>query len=413
MTDRNPLSRLWVLMATIFVDMVGFFIVLPLLPFYAEKLGADPIRVGALVSMFALAQLVSAPLWGRLSDRYGRRPMILLGLLVAAVAYAIFESADAVWLLFLSRFVQGAGSGTTSVVQAYVSDSVDRKDRAKALGWLTAASSAGVMTGPAVGSLAATFGWIGPGHLAAGLCILNFLFALRWLPESSTPGSKKESGSESGHPARGATRKTIMQFLLHPNGSLARLIWIYTFGMMSFMAMNGVLALYLERVFGINETTIGWFFMYVGAVSLVMRSIILGPMVARFGERRVMRMGALSVATGMSLIPFAASIPALCMAVIFIPIGMALLFPTTTSLVSSRAPEGRTGMIFGVQQAYGGVARMLGPIWAGAVFQHIGIRWPFWIAAGVMVFARVIAGQVKKDEPAEPELGALVAEEPF
>jgi MFS family permease len=155
MDPRDFIRRLWVLMLTVFVDMIGFLIVLPLLPFYAEKLGADPFLVGALVSIFALAQLAAAPLWGRLSDRYGRRPAILGGLLISAVSYVLFESAGTVWVLFLSRLVQGGGAGTVGVVQAYVSDVVPAKDRAKALGWLTVASSAGVMIGPAIGSLAA------------------------------------------------------------------------------------------------------------------------------------------------------------------------------------------------------------------------------------------------------------------
>ncbi len=390
MSNGAELKKIWVLMATVFVDMLGFFIILPLLPFYAGKLGADPIRIGAMVSMFALAQLVSAPLWGRMSDRYGRRPMILIGLLVAAVAYSIFEVADSVWLLFLSRFVQGAASGTTGVIQAYVSDSIDREERAKALGWLTAATSAGVMMGPAVGSLAV--GRIGPGYLAAAVCLLNFAFGWRWLPE---PETSKAAGHER---QRGSTRRAIREFLLHPTRPLPRLVWIYTFGMMSFMAMNGIFALYLERVFGINERSIGWFFMYVGGVSLIMRSLFLGPAVARLGERKAMRVGALGVALGMALVPFAGSIWTLCAAITLVPFGTALLFPTTTSLVSQRAEEGQTGMILGVQQSFGGVARMLGPILAGAVFQFVGIRWPFWLAAILMVFAYLMAGGVATAE---------------
>jgi MFS family permease len=391
-SDGHALKKIWVLMATVFVDMLGFFIVLPLLPFYAEKLGADPIRVGALVSMFALAQLVSAPLWGRLSDHYGRRPMILMGLLVAALAYSIFEIADSVWLLFLSRFVQGAASGTTGVIQAYVSDSIRREERAKALGWLTAATSAGVMMGPVVGSLAV--GRIGPGYLAAAVCLLNFAFGWRWLPEAKEPATPSRE-------RRGGTRRAIVEFLLHPTRPLPRLVWIYAFGMMAFMAMNGIFALYLERVFGIDERSIGWFFMYVGGVSLIMRSLLLGPAVAKLGERGAMRLGALGVAVGMALAPFAGSIWTMCAAITFIPLGTALLFPTTTSLVSQHAPEGETGMILGVQQAFGGVSRMVGPIWAGAVFQFVGIRWPFWLAAILMVFARLMAGGVGRAEGAD------------
>jgi len=393
MDARDFIKRLWVLMLTVFVDMIGFLIVLPLLPFYAEKLGAEPVHVGALISIFAAAQLASAPLWGRLSDRYGRRPMILGGLMISAVSYLLFESAATVWLLFLSRFVQGMGAGTVGVVQAYLSDSVPSKDRAKALGWLTAATSAGVMLGPAIGSLSAAYGLIGPGYLAAILCVLNLLFAWRWLPESSN----RPAGQ---HPkqVKGATRKVMMEVLRRPTTGVGALIWIYAMGMMAFMAMNGVLALYLERRFGINEKTIGWFFVYVGGISLVMRTLVLGPMVRRFGEIGVLRAGTVSMALSLATLPFCRNFIELAFAVLLMPVGTALLFPTTTSLVSRRASADQTGLVLGVQQLFGGVARMIGPIWAAVVFQHVGIRSPFWIAAGLMLFVRVFATTVQ-DEP--------------
>ncbi|HSK80845.1 MAG TPA: MFS transporter, partial [Thermoanaerobaculia bacterium] len=186
MQESGPASmkQLSVLMATVFVDMVGFTMVLPLLPFYTTSLGASPFVVTVLISSYAFAQLTTAPLWGRFSDRYGRRPMILLGLMASAVAYAIFGLAETLWLFAVSRLFQGgAAGGMTGVVQAYVADSVGPEDRAKALGWVTAATSAGVMIGPAAGSLAARLGQEAPGFLAAGLCVMNFLFAWKWLPE--------------------------------------------------------------------------------------------------------------------------------------------------------------------------------------------------------------------------------------
>jgi MFS family permease len=312
-------------------------------------------------------------------------------LLISAAAYVLFESADSTWLLFVSRFVQGFGAGTVGVVQAYLSDSVAKEDRAKAFGWLTAATSAGVMVGPAIGSLAASYGTIGPGYLAAILCVVDFIFAFFWLKETSpTRASEKDRPS-----TRGSTRQVIIEIVRHPRSLVAKLIWIYALGMMAFMAMNGVLALYLERIFGVTEATIGWFFVYVGGVSLVMRSLILGPTVRRFGEVRVMRAGTISIGLGLASIPLAHNFWELGAAVILIPIGTALLFPTTTSMVSHCGPADQTGLTLGVQQAFGGVARMLGPLWAGAAFQSFGVRIPFWLAATVMVGSWLVASSVK------------------
>jgi predicted MFS family arabinose efflux permease len=407
MDPRDFMRRLWVLMLTVFVDMIGFLIVLPLLPFYAEKLGASPFLVGALVSVFALAQLTAAPLWGRLSDRYGRRPAILGGLLISAVSYVLFESAGTVWILFLSRLVQGAGAGTVGVVQAYVSDVVPAKDRAKALGWLTAATSAGVMIGPAIGSLAAALGTIGPGYLAAGLCVLNLLFGSLWLPESVAkpkPGSRQPV-------ARGTARRQFMSILQHPSGRVAAPVWIYALGMMAFMAMNGVLALYLERRFEVTEKTIGWFYVYVGAISVVMRALVLGPMVRRFGEVRTLRMGIVCIGLGLASLPLARNFSELALTVLLIPVGTALLFPSTTSIVSHRVESNQTGLVLGVQQAYGGIARMLGPLWSGAAFQHLGIRTPFWLAALLMGAVWVFSGTVREEGSAEdlsPEVETIL-----
>src|SRR5258705_10949365 len=168
----NTLKQLYVLMATVFVDMMGFMIVLPTLPFHARRLGARPIVVTAIVSSFFAAQMISAPLWGRFSDRYGRRPTLIWALLISAGAFALFGFATSITWLFVFRLVQGAGGGTTGVVQAYVGDAVPPGERTKALGWISASTNAGVALGASLGSLAAHLGSQGPGLVAAGLCIL-------------------------------------------------------------------------------------------------------------------------------------------------------------------------------------------------------------------------------------------------
>ena len=421
MSRRAALARLSVLMATVFVEMVGFLVVLPLLPFYATRLGGDALAVGLMVSAFAVAQLATAPLWGRLSDRAGRRPTILGGLVVSVAAHLLFalacsERAAAalapeglLGILFLSRLVQGAGSGTTGVVQAYVSDSVAPTERAKALGWLTAAASAGVMLGPLVGSLAATAGPAVPGLVAAGLCLANAAFGSRYLAEpGGTAARAAAAAAGEAAPPRRSVRRMMAAVVTHPLRPASALILIYAVGMMAFMAMNAVLALFLQARFGVTERSIGWFYTYVGGVSLVMRSLVLGPAVERFGEARVLRLGLTSLAAGFALLPLAPGLGSLALAVLLVPVGTALLFPVTSSLVSRVAATGEVGQTMGVQQAFGGIARMVGPMWAGAAFQHLSPAAPFWISSALALVLLPYAVRCARG-PALPD-GALPPE---
>jgi multidrug resistance protein len=383
-SDRAILSRIWVLMLTVFVDMLGFLMVLPLLPFYAKDLGASASTIGLLVASFSMAQLTTSPLWGRLSDRWGRKPVLLIALFSSVIAYLVFAVADSIWMLLLCRVAQGAGGGTTGVVQAYISDAVVPESRAKALGWLSAATNAGVMIGPAIGSLAAGLGPHAPGLVAAALCLLNVVSAWRFLPESSV---RRSGVAADGVPARkrGSLRVLAKETFRNPRAPVPSMIWIYSLGMLAFMGMNGVLALYLGARFGITAKTIGWFYVYVGGASLVMRTLLLGPAVRRFGEHGVIRLGLGALAAGLLLMPVGRDILSFAVAVLLIPVGTALLFPATSSLLSRFAVKEEVGQTLGLQQTFGGVARMIGPIAGGFAFQHLGISSPFWAGSALMV----------------------------
>jgi MFS family permease len=323
--------------------------------------------------------------------------MILGGLLISAFAYVLFEHAASLWVLFLSRLFQGAGSGTTGVVQAYLSDSVDSEHRAQALGWITAATSAGVMLGGAVGSLALEIGVVPPGYLAAGLCGLNLFFAWRWLPEpprDTTPGVELVDRS---------SRRVFQEIFRHPAGSIGALVWIYTAGMMALMAMSGMLSLYLQRRFGVPATRVGYAYFYVGALSMVMRALVLGPVVRRLGEVRTLRVGLACMAVGLAVMPVADTVWQFALPVALMPIGTAFLFPATTSLVAGRGGRGRTGTVLGAQQAVGGIARLLGPFLAGLAFQYLGSGSPFWLASLLMLGALLFSTVVEEGHgPAAP-----------
>ncbi len=396
------MGKLAVLMVTAFVDMVGLLMVVPLLPFYATRLGGGGLVVGVLVSAFSLAQLVSAPLWGRVSDRYGRRPALLVGLGASAVAYVIFAYADSLWVLLAARLVQGAGGGTVGVLQAYVADATEPRDRAKALGWLSAATNLGVTIGPVIGSASLAFGRPAPGLLAAGLCVLNMGFAFLYLRESRVPHE-----AEEGAPPPVRPRAAVARVLTHAGEPAPRLIWIYAIGMGAFSGFTAVLALFMAARFGVTEKNIGFVFMWTGAISVLVRWLLLGPVVERFGEVRLSRIGQTLLATGLALLPFTglmgrstlslgpwaveARFVVLGLVIALVPLGTAFTFPCVTALLSHTIDARERGVMMGVQQTFGGAARVLGPAFAGWSFEHLGPGYPFWTCA-VLVLGTLFLG---------------------
>jgi multidrug resistance protein len=391
------MGKLIVLMVTAFVDMVGLLMILPLLPFYAKALGGSGFVVGVLVSSFAIAQLLASPFWGRFSDRYGRRPALLIGLTASAIAYVVFAYASSLWLLFISRIVQGAGGGTVSVIQAYVADAMPPEDRAKGLGWLSAATNAGVALGPLLGSLAMSGGRQAPGLLAAALCVVNVVFAARYLTESR---DLTEAHTQPRKPGR--SFEAVLRVVTHPSEPPSRLILIYAIAIGAFQGVGAILALFLNARFGVTEKTIGFFFMYIGVISVLTRAVILGRAVDYFGEVRLSRIGLVLLTIGLASMPFMNRIAAplasadggaagggilpylpLAMAVTLLPLGTAFTFPCVTALLSRVIPGHERGLYMGVQQTFGGMARVAFPILAGYAFDRV-VELPFLVSAALV-----------------------------
>ena len=376
--NASPFKSLSVLIAVAFVDMLGFAMIFPLLPFYALDLGISPQSIGLIIASFSIAQLLSAPLWGRVSDRYGRRPALLIGLLASAVSFVVFAFADSFTLLLASRVIQGAGGGTTGVLHAYVADTVSPKDRARSLGWISAATSAGTMIGPVIGSTAAYWGQAAPGLVAACLCFINVVFAWSRLEESAT-----------GEKIISQERKPIWlaawTIVRDPRARVSRLIWIYALGMLSFSTFTSVITLFLGMDFNVTERNIGYVFLYVGFLGVFMRTLVLGPAVDRLGEIWTMRIGAVSLIVGLVSYPFATGFWSLAIMMPLMPIGTALLFPSTTAQTSRWAEESELGTIMGTAQSFAGMSRVIAPLIATTLFQQQGHGSPFFVGAGYMV----------------------------
>ncbi len=409
---RKIPAKLLTLMATAFVDMIGVLMIFPLLPFYVQDLGGNGVNIlgvhlgiglitSFIVASFTVAQLLSAPMWGRFSDRVGRRPALLIALSASAIAYLIFGFADSLLLLFLSRVVQGAGGGTVGVIQAYVADTTAPQDRARALGWLSATTNLGVALGPVLGSVAIAvgkydllpgpaqlqMGHAAPGIFAAALCLINIAFAARYLTESRDPNDHVPVEGE----VRRTSRQVIWRVISHSSEPSSRLIWIYAIAMGAFQGSFAVLALFLNVRFQVTAQTIGYFFMYVGSISVFTRVLLLGRMVDWLGEAKLSRLGLALLALGVLGMPLAGSLWTLAIAVALIPLGTAFTFPCVTALLSRIIKPRERGLFMGLQQTYGGVARAIAPLFFGWSFDTLGVSSPYFIASAI-IMATILLG---------------------
>jgi len=419
---RKIPAKLFTLMITAFVDMVGLLMIIPLLPFYVKTLGGAGIDVlgvhlgvgtisGIIVAAFTVAQLASAPMWGRFSDRVGRRPTLLIAIGAAGIAYLIFGFAHSLLVLFLSRIVQGAGGGTVGVIQAYVADSTDPKDRARALGWLSATTNLGVALGPALGSFAIALGkrdiipgshtlqmgHAAPGIMAAGLCVLNMIFVARFLKESRDFDEQPHAGE-----IRPTSRQAIWRVISHAREPSSRLIWIYAISIGAFQGSFSVLALFLNARFQVTEQTIFYFFMYIGAISVFTRVLLLGRMVDWLGEANLSRLGLMLLAAGVVGMPLSRNLGMLAIAVALIPLGTAFTFPCVTALLSRVVSQRERGLYMGMQQTYGGVTRIIAPLFYGWAFDTLGVSSPYFFSSAIIA-ATIFLG-FGLDKYARPEV---------
>ena len=412
---RKIPAKLMTLMATAFIDMIGVLMIFPLLPFYVQTFGGSGITIfgyhlgigilsGVIISSFTVAQLISAPMWGRFSDRVGRRPTLIIALIASAIAYLIFGFADSLFLLFLSRVVQGAGGGTVGVIQAYVADSTAPHDRARALGWLSATTNLGVALGPVLGSFAITLGkrdlfpgpatlqmgHAAPGIIAAILCLINIAFAARYLTESR---DATEHAPVEGEVKR-TSREVILRVISHSRENSSRLIWIYAIAMGAYQGSFSMLALFLNARFQVTEQTIGYFFMYVGSISVFTRVLLLGRMVDWLGETKLSRLGLSLLALGVVGMSQSHTLWMLGITVALIPLGTAFTFPCVTSLLSRVISARERGLYMGMQQTYGGVARAIAPLFFGWSFDKLGVSSPYLIASAFILATIFLSPQI-------------------
>jgi MFS transporter, DHA1 family, tetracycline resistance protein len=374
----------------VFTDLVGFGLIIPLLPFYGEHFHASPADVGVLMATYSLAQFIAAPLWGRLSDRVGRRPVLAASLLGATLSYVWLAFSETLWMLFAARALGGFMAGNIATAFAYVADVTTPAHRAKGMGIVGAAFGLGFIFGPAIGGVLAGHDpahadYRTPALVAAGLSALAMILTVALLRES-LPKSVRLAHSRL---PRSSRWRLLAEALRTPG--VGRLIGIAFLATFVFAGMETTFAMWSRRQFGWGPEQNGYLFAFVGLISAAVQGGLVGRLARRFGEHRLVVSGAAGLALGMLAIPFASSVPLLAPAMLVVALGFSLMTPSLNSLVSLRVQSTVQGGTMGVSRSATTLARVLGPGWAGLLFEYVGKDWPYFVGALIMTIVIAIA----------------------
>ena len=373
-------KRLFSILLVVFIDLLGFSLILPLLPYYAETFNASEFTTGLLIASYALMQLIGAPILGRLSDRYGRRPVLLVSVFGTFIGFLLFGFATSLWILFAARILDGITGGNLSVAQAYISDVTDAKNRAKGLGLIGAAFGFGFIIGPVTGGILSQYGYNVPAFVAAGLALINFILIYAWLPESLTK-EKREQLGEQKKPS--FTLDALVTALKRPfTGSL--LITRFFFSL-AFAIFQTIFSLYALAKFNLTARDTGFVLTYVGVLSVFVQGFLVGRLTNRFREDHLITVAVALMAV--SLLGWALAPSVFWLLVVLTPTSISggilntLLSSTLTKTV---APQ-EIGGILGLSASVESSTRIIAPILGGALLEKIGTWSPGAFGAIVMI----------------------------
>ncbi len=389
----NNRKNIWILFFTLIVVMLGFGMVIPILPFYVKSLGASGSALGALMATYGLLQFIFAPIWGSLSDRVGRKPILMLGILGNALAQLLFGLSTQLWMLFAARALAGMlSSATLPTAMAYVSDSTSAEKRSSGMGVVGAAMGIGMVLGPGVGGLLSKQSLSFPFFLACGLSLAALALVFIILPEPSRPTQEAE------RPVSGPRLAVLWQALRGPLGVLFVMSFLLSFGLTNF---EGVFGLYAADRYGYTSGQVGLALTLVGFISAFMQGVMTGPATRRFGEVTVIRAALVGTAIGFGLMALAASTIPMLLAITFFMVSNAMLNPTVASLISKRA-QGGQGMSLGLNNSFLSLGRIAGPLWAGNIYE-LNLNAPYLTGALIMLVGLWVSLSKLHAEPAPNE----------
>ena len=391
--SRSPLIIIFV---TIFIDLVGFGIVIPVLPLYAEKFGASEAVVGVLLGIYSAMQFVFAPVLGKLSDKVGRRPVLLVSLIGTSLGFLLMGLANTLWLLFVARIVDGITGGNISTAQAYIADVTSPEERSKGMGLIGAAFGLGFIFGPLIGGVMTHISPAAPFLFAAGLAAANATALFFLLPESLS----------SEHRARAGERASVSQVLRESgNRSLGPVLATYFFSTVSFAMLTATYALFANHRFNFDARHTGYMFGYVGIVGAVIQGGLLGRLVRLFGDKALAVAGTAVFAVSMFVLPLSPSLTLLIVGSTGIAVGNSLMTPTLNGLASKSVSASLQGRVLGVMSSVASLARIIGPVLGGWLLgrdadsraTHYGIT-PYWVSGSIMLVALAVALTLHSDK---------------
>ncbi len=391
----NSKSRLVPIFIVVFVDLLGFSIILPLLSYYALSFQASEVTIGWLVATYSICQFLAAPVLGSLSDRYGRRPILLLSQIGSCAGFVLLGTAiflpNPLFWLFVSRVIDGVSGGNLTIAQAYISDVTKPEERAKSYGLIGVAFGLGFLVGPAFGGFLSRYGYDVPAYAAAGFSLASVIATLVLLPETDhKPDADRASGIRAF--ARGVEYFQIV--------GLGRLLAVFLFFAIPFSLYVSMFALFAERQLSFTAEQTGYFLAFVGLLGIVWQGGLVGPVVLRLGERNTLLLGLTASAIGQFLIAGVDVWWKLFFVAIPLSFGTSMTRPSLTSMVTKAAPSDRRGGVLGVTSSIESFSRIVAPIAGGAIIGHLHPTWIGYVGGVLGVVAVVIAVGVSRDEPA-------------
>lgn len=382
---RNNKSLMTIFLI-VFIDLLGFGIILPLLPYIAEKYQATPLQIGILSATYSLFQLVSAPILGRLSDRYGRKKLLIISQLGSSVGYLILGLAGNLPLLFLSRIIDGITGGNISIAQAYIADVTTKENRARGMGLIGAAFGLGFIFGPAIGGALSKISYSAPAYFATVVSLITVFATMFFLKETINENKASQS------PRTKFTWSEFKRVLtLYPIGLLITVFFLLN---TAFSIMQGNFALWTQKTYNFDPSQNGWLFTYVGIVAVLIQMQILPRVIKRFHENKILLASLLFMFLGLVLIPLSKQPSFLYVALFFIPLGNGLANPTIQALASENVPKEEYGETLGILQSAGSMGRIFGPIIGGEIFQSLGKDTAFYFA-GLIIFLTFVYLKLK------------------